>query len=226
MEFVLSGQSGQLRLPVPPSDFTIQSDNLNQTVSVVRQGEINLWGPERLDGITIQSFFPKNYGSYCCYDGFPAPWDCVNTVDTWRNSGKPLRIIITDSTLGVDINMQVLIECFEKNMRDCSGDVYFSLTLRKYKIIGQSDTSSQTAYSGVRGTPPGKEASLLSEAANFFNSPLASYIPKDGEDLWSIAKDKLGVGALWKNIYNDNVSKILDPISKITGINLNISLPF
>ena len=229
MEFVLSGDGGQLRLPVPPSEFTIQSGNLNQTVSVVRQGEINLWGPLRLDGMTIASFFPLQYAPYCRYDGFPSPWECVKTIDGWRESGKPLRIIITDSELGVDINMQVLIEGFEKNMRDCSGDVYFNLTLKKYKVIGQTDTSSQTTYNPTRDTPPGKEGSSLSTALNFFSgSSLStiSYIPKNGEDLWDVAKDKLGFGSAWQTIYKDNISKILDPISDITGINLDIRLPF
>ena len=116
MEFMLSGQGGQLRLPVPPTDFTLQSGNINQIVNVVRQGEINLWGPERLDGITIQSFFPAKYAPYCKYEGFPLPWNCVKTIDDWRNSGKPVRLIIVDSELGVDINMLALIESFDKTM--------------------------------------------------------------------------------------------------------------
>ena len=229
MEFVLSGQGGQLRLPVPPTDFSIQSGNINQTVNVVRQGEINLWGPERLDGITIQSFFPKDYAPYCKYSGFPAPWDCVRIIDGWRNSGKPVRIIITDSALGVDINMQVLIESFDKTMRDHTGDVYFSITLKKYKIIGKQDEVSQTLPTLTRDTPPGKETGILTEMANFFTSsrqPSSVYIPQSGDDLWTIAKDKLGVGALWQKIYTENKTKILDPISTITGIKLDIKLPF
>lgn len=70
------------------------------------------------------------------------PWDCVNTIDEWRNSGKPLRIIITDYWQGVDINMDVLIESFEKGIRDGSGDVNFSLTLKRYKQINVIEADS------------------------------------------------------------------------------------
>ena len=247
MEFMLSGQGGQLRLPVPPADFTVQSGNINQTVNVVRQGEINLWGPEKLDGITLQSFFPKEYAPYCCYSGFPAPWDCVKTIDEWRNSGKPVRVIITDSNLGVDINMQVLIESFDKTMRDHTGDVYYSLTLKKYKIVGQTDAAGNTQN---RELPADKwDGQTYGSSTDFFTGSIPgqsgigtnnsyyldesgatnggiTYTGKAGEDLWDVAKDLFGVGALWKNIYSDNKSKLDSAVSSIAGIKLDIKWPF
>ena len=238
MEFMLSGQGGQLRLPVPPTDFTLQSGNINQIVNVVRQGEINLWGPERLDGITIQSFFPAKYAPYCKYEGFPSPWNCVKTIDDWRNSGKPVRLIIVDSELGVDINMLALIESFDKTMRDHTGDVYFSITLKKYKIIGQAD-SYYNSTGLTRDIPPGRSSNdLFTPVFNFFSGnnwymdesgafgDTITYTGKAGEDLWDIAKDKLGIGSAWQKIYNDNKNKLQDAISSVTGIKLDIKLPF
>lgn len=205
MEFMLKmdGQ-GQLRLPVGPPEFTIQSGNMNQSVTVVRRGELNLWGPEMLEGITLQTFFPLHYTpGLCSYDGFPAPWDCVKMIDDWRNSGKPLRIIIVDRKLNVDINMEVLIESFDKGMKDATGDVYFTLVLKRYKKITIPDAPILQQPTVTRNTPTSK----LPPA----NGAQKSYTVVKGDTLWGIAKKHYGNGSQWPKIHNANKDKIKDP---------------
>ena len=205
MEFVLCQEGDYLWLPVPPESFSIQSGNQNQTVSVVRRGEINLWGPEQLEAVSIESFFPNQVYEFCHYGSFPAPWDCVNTIDEWRNSGKPLRLIITDYWQGVDINMDVLIESFEKGIRDGTGDVYFSLTLKRYKQINV--IKAESPYQAVTKRDNPAVTKVISSSTNDTvanEDQGSSYTVKDGDTLWDIAKDSYGVGSDWRKIYEAN----------------------
>lgn len=222
MDFVLIKGGSNFRFPVTPAEFSIQSGNMNQTVTVVRRGEINLWGPENLEGLTIESFFPNQQYNFCTYAGFPKPWECVKTIDDWRNSGEPLRIVIVDSKLNVDINYEVLIESFEKGLRDSTGDVYFTLSLRRYKRLNVPIATSNYQAPTIRTTPPTKITEAEKDSTNKINAdgsitsttqPEKTYTVVDGDTLWDIAKDHLGNGSDWQRIFEFNKTTIKDPNS-------------
>ena len=220
MDFVLSQGGSQLRLPVNPAEFTIQSGNQNQTVTVVRRGEINLWGPEQLDRVTLESHFPKYWFSGCSYDGFPEPWECVRMIDDWRNTAQPLRLIIVDSERGVDINMEVLVEAFEKSVKGGSvGDVYYSITLKRYKRINLPETDSIYEPTVLRTTPPGLQETTMTDSTSKVNTVGArasttnsgsSYTVQTGDTLWDIAKRRYGLGSGWTSIFQANRGVLLD----------------
>ena len=234
MDFVLSQGGSQLRLPVNPAEFTIQSGNQNQTVSVVRRGEINLWGPEQLETVTLASHFPKHWFSGCAYTGFPDPWECVRMIDDWRNTGDPLRIIITDSNLGVDINMEVLVESFEKGLKGGSGgDVYYSITLKRYKRVNAPETSSIYRPTITRSTPPGLQKTIATDSTSKVNTtgskttttaPSSNYTVQEDDTLWDIAKKHYGLGSDWTKIYQANRDVLADASSIEAGQILVIPL--
>ena len=217
MEFVLCQEGSYLWLPVPPASFSIQSGNQNQTVSVVRRGEINLWGPEQLETVTIESFFPNQVYEFCSYGFFPQPWDCVNTIVEWRNSGKPSRLIITDYWQGVDINMDVLIESFEKGIKDGSGDVNFYLTLKRYKQINVLEAESIYQPVTKRNSPTATEVISNSSSGSAGKTAGTSYTVKDGDTLWDIAKTSYGSGSDWTKIYEANKDTMPDSSSLEIG---------
>ena len=220
MDFVLSQGGSQLRLPVNPAEFTIQSGNQNQTVTVVRRGEINLWGPEQLDRVTLESHFPKYWFSGCNYDGFPEPWECVRMIDDWRNASQPLRLIIVDSERGIDINMEVLVEAFEKSVKGGSvGDVYYSITLKRYKRINLPETDSIYEPTITRTTPPGIQETTMTDSTSKINTvgsrtsttnSSSDYTVQTGDTLWDIAKRRYGLGSGWTSIFQANRGVLLD----------------
>lgn len=234
MDFVLSQGGSQLRLPVNPAEFTIQSGNQNQTVTVVRRGEINLWGPEQLETVTLASLFPQYWFSGCSYTGFPEPWECVKKIDDWRNTGDPLRLIIVDSKLGVDINMEVLVESFEKGLKGGSGgDVYYSITLKRYKRVNAPETSNIYKPTITRSTPPGLQQTNNSDSTSKVNTvgsktsaapSEGDYMAQEGDTLWDIAKKKYGIGSEWTKIFNANRDKLPDASS--IGIGQKLTIPF
>ena len=125
MEFWLSFNNRQevLRLPVLPPSFEISKGTSITTVDVNELGEIALIGRGKLATIEISTFFPNREYPFCQYTGFPKPYECVTMIERWKDSKRPIRLIISDT----NINMACCIESFSYGERDGSGDVYFTL---------------------------------------------------------------------------------------------------
>ena len=131
VEFWLIQGNEKLQLPVPPPKYAIKRSQNNSTVIVEGLGEVSFIGKPKLAEIPlIESFFPKRVYSFCQYKTFPTPKECTDTIEKWMTSGKPIRYLVTGA-----INTECTIEDFEYGERDGTGDVYFTLNLKEYKII-------------------------------------------------------------------------------------------
>jgi LysM repeat protein len=194
MEFLLSynNNAERLQLPVNPSEFTISKSNINQTVNVNDVGEINIIGKPGLATISLAAFFPAQEYSFCQYKGFPEPYDCVKLIDSWRLSGKPIRLIITDT----DINMAMAIETFEYSEKAGSRDIDFTLSLKEYRFLNISNPQT-TAVSN----------NTVTAARPVTKEPPKEYTVKSGDTLYMIAKRLTGNGANYKNIATKNSIK-------------------
>lgn len=187
MEFWLSYNNREevLQLPVPPSEFTIQKGTQVNVVNIHQIGEISVIGKGKLATIEISSFFPKQAYSFCQYSGFPEPYECIKLIEKWVASGKPIRLIITNT----NINLAASIEKLSYGERDGSGDVYFSLSLKEYRFI-------KTAVDGVT-------------ASSTSNRPVEKktakkYTVQTGDTLWLIAKKMYGDGSKYATLASKN----------------------
>jgi hypothetical protein len=133
MEFHLldTANSIDFQFPITPEKYTLKTANNNTVIIVENLGEVNLLGKPKLAEIEIESFFPNQSYGFCQYTGFPTPYNCVKTIENWRVNSITPRLIIT----GTDVNMLVSVEAFEHGEQDGTGDVYFTLTLKEYKVI-------------------------------------------------------------------------------------------
>ena len=131
MEFWLMQGSETLRLPVPPPNYSLRKSLNNSTVIVEGLGEVSFIGKPKLAEIpSLESFFPNRVYSFCQYKNFPEPKECTDLIIKWMASGQPIRYIVPGA-----INTECTIESFEFGVRDGTGDVYFSLTLKEYRTI-------------------------------------------------------------------------------------------
>lgn len=194
MEIWLSWQNNteRLRLPVLPPSFEVSVGNLNTRVNINEIGTINLIGKSDLKGITIESFFPAQEYYFVEYTGFPKPYECVEMIEKWRLSGKPIRLIITDTP----INIAMAIENFSYGEKDGTGDVYYSLELAEYVFVGVKETSESHGY--VQNLKrPAKEIPK-------------TYTVKPNDNPITIAKKTTGNSANAKKIMDKNkVKKIV-----------------
>lgn len=200
MEFWLIQDKEKLQLPVPPSNYGIKTSNNNGSFVVEGLGEISFLGKSNLAQITpIVSFFPSQDYDFCHYHDFPSPDDCIRLIEKWRLNGKPIRYIITQTS----VNVLCSIEAFEHGEDDGSGDINFTLELKEYRLIN----SSTKAVSSTAARPTSKK------------SP-SKYTVVSGDTLYIIAKKFYGDGSKYKELASNN--SIKDPSNLKIGTVLRV----
>lgn len=191
MEFWLTYNNGKekFQLPVPPPNYSVKNSTAINTVNINDFGEFALIGKQKLKDIPpISSFFPNRKYSFCQYSGFPKPYECVALIEKWRSSGKPIRLVITNT----NINLSCCIEDFEYGERDGTSDVYFTLSLKEYRYQNAENVTSTNKASSTRPV----EDKLP-----------ATYKVKAGDTLYTIAKKIYGNGSLYTTLMKKNKIK-------------------
>lgn len=197
MEFwIKQDNSGAIQLPVKPTEFNVTVAHRNTVVNVIQLGDINLMGKTGLREISLSSFFPAKDYNFSINSSRQKPITCVNTLEKWRKSGKPVRVIITDL-----LNMEATIESFTWGERDATGDIYYTLALKEYKKI----KTKKATVTIATVKPTTRETKAPSSSSG------KTYTVKRGDCLWNIAKRFYGNGAQYNKIYNANKGKIKNP---------------
>lgn len=195
MEFWLQKENdSKFQLPVNPSQFVVTVANKNTVINVINIGDINLIGKTGLREISLSSFFPAKVYNFSNNANEKNPLDYVNRIETWRNAGEPIRVIISDV-----LNMECTIESFSYGEQDATGDIYYSVALKEYKKPEIKSNKSSGNSKSARTTKPASTNSGK------------SYTVKSGDCLWKIAKQFYGDGAKYTKIYEANKDKISNP---------------
>lgn len=182
MDIYLSFNNNEdvLRLPILPSAFEVQGNNLNSVIHINNIGDINLIGKMGLSMISLESFFPAQDYAFSKYNTHPRPYECVELINKWRKSGRPIRLIIT----GTSINIACAIESFNYGEQDGTRDVYFKITLKEYKFIKSSKPE-------VIKTPSGQAVKVPSTKRETKPIP-STYKVQKGDNMYTVAKKTTG----------------------------------
>lgn len=127
MEIWLKQGTTKFRLPILPQEVGQSSEQDNKTEMVNALGEVNLLGLPKLETVPLESFFPKNEMPYDQYGGYPRPEKCVELIEKMKQKGV-IRFIITPI-----INYEATIEQFEYKYQDGTGDIYYSMQIKRYR---------------------------------------------------------------------------------------------
>jgi nucleoid-associated protein YgaU len=197
IEFWLTFNNGseKLRLPVPPKEFSISTGLQNTTVTIHELGEILLIGKRKLKSITLTSYFPIAEDGLNQYAGFPTASVCVDMISGWRDSGKPIRLLIVGDSL--KINEAMAIESFTISQKSGPQEVYFTLELKEYRFLDKRDgNSSRSALALLRdytGMPRPADREIPT-----------TYAIQLGDSLWAVAKRFYGDGSRADEIVSKN----------------------
>ena len=194
MDYYLSFNNNKerIRLPVIPSYFEVTIPHQNTTVNINELGEINLIGKTGLMSMTIESFFPNQKYSFCLYKDFQKPYEYIKQLLKWKDSGRPIRVIVT----GTPINYAMAIESLIYSEVDGTGDVYFTLEVKEYKFIKTPSSNNLTTKNRTLLTTPTTQRETKSLATH--------YTVQKGDTLWLIAKKVTGDGSNYKVIAQKN----------------------
>jgi len=199
--------SDQILLPVTPEEFHITEKSENTTVVVNSLGEINLLGKRGLKEGSISSFFPNQ--DYPFANGDDDPYDYVEKILKWKESGTTVRLLI-----GGDTNILVAIETFEYGEQDGSGDVYYTLTFKEYREIELKKKPKKKKKKNKKSKKKKRKSKSKKSSK--------SYKTKKGDTLRKIAKKHYGDSSKYKKIYNANKGKLKNAQTVPAGVTLKI----
>ena len=181
-------------LPINPKTLELSDPNLNQKLTLLNMGEINLIGNRGLITCSLSSFFPSTRSPFYKRAN-RKPMEYIALLKKWKESKKPIRFIISDT----DINLAMAIEKLSYSTNEGDADVYYTLELAEYRFLNVPTVKVQTViqHNGLKKRPNAKTNGR-------------TYTVKRGDCLWGIAQAMYGNGNKYPTIYNANRS-VIDP---------------
>lgn len=120
-----------VHFPVNPESIAYAKESNNETVEVVRLGEINRLAITSLASLEFESWLPGAPGRFGRTNNkFWKPKQYIDFIEKIRKEEKPLRFVVTDT----QINFLASIEHFEWEHRAGEEkDVYYTIELKEYR---------------------------------------------------------------------------------------------
>ncbi len=190
---ILSFDNGseKFTLPVTPKEFSIGDGQNNKTFQITEAGEINLLGFRNLKTLTLESFFPNGHVyPFIVSDELKDPYEYIAILRRWKDSHKPIRIVVTQS----DVNLAMAIESLQYGPRDGSGDVYFSLSLKEYRFLNVPSADNEKQVDDTTGLKERPNEQAVPETVK----------TKPGQDLLDAAKKAYGDYSHWRRVVESN----------------------
>ena len=196
-QFYLDG----VLLPVTPGRMTQTIKSRNGTARLLSGEEINLPEVPALREVDLEVLLPHRYYPFVNRDWKSPAW-YLNFLDRLKTEQKHVQFIVyrkgMDNSLRFGTNLTVALEDYtvEEDAENLGDDVRVTMRLREWKPWSVK-TVSQAEY--------GTTVDSARETSG------ATYTVKKGDCLLNIAKQFLGDGTRYKEIYNLNRDKIVNP---------------
>ncbi len=203
-------------LPVPPESFNTNVTSKNETVDIVNLGEINIIKDIALRDFSFKILLPKdNTLTIIKESEFKEPVFYLDKFREYKLNKKPVRFFITRLLpSGKEIfkgNLLVSFEDYsvEENAGE-EGDFWVEINLKEYREIRNVITKN-TGKRNDKGN-----VVVNQEIQRTVKERADSYIVKEGDTLWKIAKLELNDGNRYTEIAKlnniTNVNELLYPV--------------
>lgn len=202
MEIWIKQNKDAIQLPILPPSFSVTVGTGHQTVNVQTKGDVSILGKKGLKSFDLPSFFPAHDYPFAAYPKDREPQDYVDKISGWIEN--PVQVTITDT----DINEEYAITSFTYGEPDGSGDVEFTLSLQEYR---------KPTYTKPKKELPSKPPATVDKkpVTRPPSKPQPkTYVVKQGDNLWNLAKKFYGSGSKASKIYNANKTIIENTAKK------------
>jgi len=214
-----NNQQEGFQLPINPGSIEMGDGSNNTTHDIVGLGEINVIKYPKLTTFSFSSIFPAQSYPFISASTVLEPMEYVNMIKEWRGAKRPVRFVFTGASF--DINEAVSIESFDwKEVAGSIGDIEFTLSLKKYVFYSAQRVNVATRQSGATTTQVIEKGNK--QRQNDRQLP-KTHTLAPGEDLWTVAKKKLGDDSKWKEI--QKLNGISDAKLKSLPIGMVLKLP-
>ena len=205
-QIIIEGPTGRLVIPVTPAKYTVGDGQKNKVVDITQVGEALVFGMPKARTLSFSCFFPSLTHDYPFVVGdYTDPAACVEKLTEWKASRKPVRVIITDSP----VNMQMGIMEFSYWEQDGSRDIYYTLNFMEYKELNVPAANNDKPIddaTGLKVRPVDLDAKIKEEQANVSKGKA---LFQKGCDVMDIAKKAYGDYTHWRRVIKSNNLKSL-----------------
>ena len=216
-DFYFKDGSDLLIFPITPSEMSIKVGSNNKVVTLIDEGDINLLKSPSLVEIEFTARFPMRKYPYSReFDDFMTYHDKFKEL---KEKKKFFRFIVKRTTpngVGTwDTNMLMALESYyiKENAED-GDDVLVEFKLKQYKEYGTKVIKLDSTTTVSTNTAVTTSTSTTTRPNENTNSTTTTYVVKEGDCLWAIAKAYYGSGAKWDVIYEANKSAIEEDAKK------------
>lgn len=205
-QVILEGPTGKLVIPVTPAKYSIGDGQKNKVVDITQVGEALVFGMPKARTLSFSGFFPSTVHDYPFIVGdILEPTACVEKITEWKAARKPVRVIITDSP----INLQMAIMEFTYWEQDGSRDIYYTLNFTEYKELNVPTANNDKPVddtTGLKVRPVDLDQKIKEEQANV-NKGKALF--QKACDVMDVAKKAYGDYNHWRRVVKSNNLKSL-----------------
>ena len=197
-------------LPVTPSSLTIKVANQNKTVTLINEGEINILKLPGLSKISFSALLPNQPYSFAQYDGgYQGAQYFLSKLEALKTSCAPFsfEVIRTNDSGTVLMDSQPMTVSLEEYQLDEDAeeygtDVMAKIELKQYRPYGTKTITFQK-------TETAATTATVTEKRDTSTKPKeTTYTVVSGDNLWDIARIKLGDGSRSSEIYELNKDTI------------------
>lgn len=198
-----------LTFPITPGELSIKVGSNNDVINLINEGDINILKSPSLIEVEFEARFPMRQYPYAReYQNFT---NYFNVFKELKEKRKSFRFIVVRTTPNNkrtwDTNILVALEDFELvESADEGDDVIMSFKLKQFKEYGVRTIKKKTTTTSTSK----KVRSTKKTTKN------KTYVVKQGDCLWLIAKRFYGKGTENKTIYKANKT-IIEKTAKKYG---------
>ena len=209
--FTLTCEDEKFTLPVTPWEYTVTSGQMNKVVSITQVGEALVFSNPKLRTLRVSCFFPSLDHEYPFVVGDEKePSACIELLTKWKESKKPVRVVISDSP----VNMSMAIMNLEYSERDGTRDVYYSLELTEYKELTIKNANENKQIQETTGLKERQSDKAQATEAKVYK----------GSDVLDAAKRAYGQYSKWRKVVQGNTLESL-VINNSRGIAKKLKIP-
>jgi LysM repeat protein len=212
-QFFLDG----VLFPVAPSEMETKINNLNTTVALINEGEVNKLKSPGLTEFSFDLLLPNTRYPFAQYEGgFKSPSYYLEKLEKLKTSLDPFVLTVSrtmKNKILFDTSMNVAIEDYSiSESADEGQDAIVSIALKQYRSYGTKKIKIKEPPK-ENGRPKAVQEKIPRPVSKNAPSKKADriYTVASGDSLWNIAKKYYGDGSQYNKIYNANKDKISSP---------------
>lgn len=193
-------------LPISPSKLTITTNNANETITLINEGEINILKKAELTDIEFECSIPQVKYPFSIYkSGFQSADYFLDYFESLKTSKKPFQFIVcrrmpTGKRL-FDTNIKVSMEDYKTTEDVKNGfDLAVKIKLKQWREYGTKMVNISFDSGQTKASVESQRETTTSPAPTMPQT----YTVVKGDCLWNIAKHFYGNGSKYTDIYNAN----------------------